>query len=106
MMVSACPSTTASRALSISSCLEGKRARTWSPFSPAIAAISAEVKDESPRAITAPSGPAMSTTSPAAKSPFDPVTPTASRLRPWSLRTGTAQAFTRIVPEGLWKSNT
>ena len=53
--------------------------------------------------MTAPSGPAMSTTSPAAKSPLAPVTPTARRLRPWSLRTGTAQALTVIVPDGLWK---
>ena len=45
----------------------------------------------------------MSTTSPAANPPVEPVTPTASRLRPCSLRTGTAQALTMIVPEGLWK---
>src|ERR1035438_4432775 len=56
--------------------LVGCSARTWSPFLPARAGISADANADLPRAMTVPSGPAMSTMSPAAKSPVDPVTPT------------------------------
>src|SRR6185312_7634299 len=54
--------------------------------------------------MTAPPGPAMLTTSPASKRPSTPVTPTASRLPPFSRRMEAALASTRMVAVGRWKN--